>query len=64
MIVSTICSIAHVGSATMPISGSAAPTTCAADMSAGAPSSSVWMRATFSRKDISALSPCARSWDG
>ena len=43
---------AHDASGTMPISGSAAATTPAADMLLSAPSSSVRMRATFSTNDM------------
>ena len=52
MIASTHCWIAHDGSGTMPMSGSAAATTCAAGMSLAAPSSSARMRATLSMKDM------------
>ena len=52
MIASTICGSAHDGSGTMPMSGSAAATTCAAGMSLAAPISSARMRATLSRKDM------------
>ena len=52
MIASTICGSAQDGSGMMPMSGSAAATTCAPGMSLAAPISSVRMRATLSRKDI------------
>eukprot|EP00966_Prymnesium_polylepis_P147786 3414072-Prymnesium_polylepis.1 len=52
MIASTICGSAHDGSGMMPMSGSAAATTCAAGMSLAAPISSARMRATLSRKDM------------
>ena len=65
MIASTICGSAHDGSGTMPMSGNASATTCAAGTSLAAPSSSARMLATLaeaghSHKSLSWLPPRAR----